>query len=51
MPKESEILNACAVCRQKFKETQPCPKERGCGSIIVLACQIESTKDRERNGK
>ena len=50
MPKESEILNACEVCRPEFKESQKCPKLRGCGSIIVLACQIQSTEDRERHG-
>lgn len=51
MPKESEILKACELCRQEFKQSRPCPKWRECGSIIVLACQIESTKDRERYGK
>lgn len=42
MMKESEINTQCDRCSKKYREKEGCPKEKGCGGIILLACRIQS---------
>lgn len=43
---EKQISKACEGCRSDFKQQESCPREIGCSSIPVLACQIRSLMDR-----
>ena len=47
--KEEEINSQCNRCSEKYREQEGCPKEKGCGGIILLACRIQSAEFDHRN--
>ena len=47
--KEEEINSQCDRCSEKYREQEGCPKEKGCGGIILLACRIQSMEHDRRN--
>lgn len=47
--KEEEINSQCNRCSEKYREQEGCPKEKGCGGIILLACRIQSAEYDRRN--
>lgn len=51
--KEEEINSQCDRCSEKYREQEGCPKEKGCGGIILLACRIQSAEydNRKQEGK
>lgn len=53
MIKEKEIVTQCERCSTEYKDKEGCPKERGCGSIMLLACRIQSMEydNRKQEGK
>ncbi len=50
---EKEIITQCERCSTEYKDKEGCPKERGCGSIMLLACRIQSMEydNRKQEGK
>lgn len=50
---EKEIITQCERCSTEYKNKEGCPKERGCGSIMLLACRIQSMEydNRKQEGK
>lgn len=48
---EKEIITQCERCSTEYKDKEGCPKERGCGSIILLSCRIQSMEYDRRRGR
>lgn len=50
---EKEIITQCERCSAEYKDKEGCPKERGCGSIMLLACRIQCMEydNRKQEGK
>lgn len=48
---EKEINNQCDRCSEEYRQQEGCPKEKGCGSIILLACRIQSMEYDRRRGR
>lgn len=48
---EKEIITQCERCSAEYKNKEGCPKERGCGSIMLLACRIQSMEYDNRKQK
>ena len=53
MLSEKGINNQCDRCSEEYRKREGCPKERGCGSIMLLACRIQSMEhdNRKQEGK
>ena len=53
MIKEKEIVTQCERCSDDYKNKEGCPKTRGCGSIMLLACRIQSMEydNQKQEGK
>ena len=51
MLSEKEINNQCDRCSEEYRNREGCPKEKGCGSIILLSCRIQSMEYDRRRGR
>lgn len=47
--KEGEINSQCDRCSEEYKKREGCPKEKGYGGIMLLACRIQSAEYDRRN--